>query len=213
MQFEQNKCRQLLGCGHRVCVSCLKDTALKAAVNADGCGPHPPCPVAGCNNVPDSEKGTIGWLGPAAAKELLTPADYDSWLHVCLETFKEQEKAADTLVRCPQCMLCFTRISPTVSMQEAEASAENLVTEPAPELADDEADTEEPMSEPVALVFDALGNKRSLTIAEQAHFDEHRFRCPECSSIFCRLCEAVPYHSEYRSDAPPVYTSSVVSLI
>eukprot|EP01052_Picozoa_sp_SAG31_P014777 SAG31_NODE_929_length_10926_cov_8.162834_13_plen_320_part_00 len=191
MQFDQRDWRQLLGCGHRVCLSCLRTKAVEAAASVDGVCPHPPCPVPGCSNAPDPSAGTVGWLGPAAAKELLPAADYERWLQACLDHFTEQEKAADTFVRCPECLMCFTRVA---------ASAEPAA-EPAAEFPEGEPAVEEDVPSPTItnaqqLIVDALGNKRELNETERAHFDEHRFRCPNCTASFCRLCDQTPYHSE-----------------
>eukprot|EP01051_Picozoa_sp_SAG22_P008770 SAG22_NODE_689_length_7904_cov_3.365279_6_plen_535_part_00 len=116
-QFEPSEVRQLLGCGHQVCLPCLRTQAVEAVANLAGddaaeasaaASPYPPCPVPGCKNKPDLARGNLGWLVPAVAKTLLPPADYDGWLEACLQQFTQQEQAAGTLVRCPQCMLCFT---------------------------------------------------------------------------------------------------------
>ena len=64
-----------------------------------------------------------------------------------------------------------------------------------PEPAAEAPAAEEPAAESVARqVVDALGEKRVLTAAEQAHFEDNRFRCPECTTAFCVLCDAAPYH-------------------
>ena len=127
--------------------------------------------VPGCKNVPDIEKGAVGWLGPAAAKELLSVVDYSSWLEACLKEFTEQEKAANTLVRCPKCYLSFTTVV------GAALKKEQMAPEPAPEPELDEPAVEGAVSSPPkASVMDALGTKRALTADEWVHFETNRFR-------------------------------------
>ena len=82
------------------------------------------------------------------------------------------------------CFDCY----PKVGQTEPTAAAD-------PEPAAEAPAAEEPAAESVARqVVDALGEKRVLTAAEQAHFEDNRFRCPECTTVFCVLCDAAPYH-------------------
>lgn len=50
---------------------------------------------------------------------------------------------------------------------------------------------------PPRKVMDAMGEMRALTLAEKAHFQANRFRCPDCVTNFCRECDMVPYHTGF----------------
>ncbi len=110
--FDIKDAHRLHGCGHQVCRPCLVDAAMCAEQGSISAS-RAPCPHQPCEST--------SWLTPQVARELLTPADYDSWLESCLADFKQSEEEAGTLCRCPECMLTFTTAPKTTKQGPDEA--------------------------------------------------------------------------------------------
>lgn len=194
--FDVRDAHQLL-CGHPVCRPCLTEAALKAAHGAIS-STRTPCPHQPCDNV--------SWLTPVAARDLLSPTDYDKWMEACLAEFTQSEEEAGTLVRCPECMLTFTtsaeattedaqndgQESNTFLDADAKAYATSLLLD-VPQL----FRGCKPAKPKERKKMDAMGEMRVFSEVEKTHYESNRFRCPDCSTNFCRECDMVPYHTGF----------------